>query len=270
MRHKHLLLTPLFLFAFSGNIFGIEKTDTSGTLSAANSSVLFMGGERSSYATKLAEVKEEIRIFTAEVLEPHNKDAEEQRRQMTEHIAKGYDPTSEASVTAYNNRMGELNAWHDRIEERRQREGPKYADMKARESEYNAKINELENRIRELIRQYTPECLANGSIEEIVNCWAIYFDGERKREELTVVVPGTNFFGVPTVDAEAFKTYRNKQLEDINRGINRITVPKPPPPPPQPGLIEQATEKVKNYFQGIINRSKRSVNRVTAVLAVRG
>jgi len=239
------------------------------TITEANNSIGMLSGERSSNVAKLAAVKQEIQTFTVDVMEPHNRDAAEQKRQLDAVVAAGYDPYSQASVDAYNQRIDQLNAWGDRIDERRAREAPKYVDMKTREADYNQKISDLESKIRALINQYTTDC-SGSTMEEVVNCWAMYFDAESKRAPLPVVVPtGTNFFsqGVPDNAVETFKTYRNKQLEDIDH--KKIFVPAPEPP--QKGMIEQATEKAQSILDNIINNSKRKVRRVTnAVLAVRG
>ena len=239
------------------------------TITETNSTIGMLSGQRATNVAKLAAVKQEIQTFTVEVMEPHNKDAAEQKRQLDALVSAGYDPYSQASVDSYNKKIDQLNTWGDRIDERKERETPRYVDMKTRETDYTQKIDDLESRIKALVNQYTTDC-SGSTMEEIVNCWAMYFDGESKRASLPAAVPlGTRFFsqGVPDNAVETFKTYRNKQLDDIDH--KKINVPAPEPP--QKGMIQQATEKAQSVLDNIINSSKRKMLRVaSAVIAVRG
>ena len=127
---KYIAFTTL-LACFS--LLSRAQTETP---AGANASIGMLSGRKSGAQAKLAAVKDEIQTFTVAVLEPHNKDAAEQRSAMAALEAGGYDATSQASVNAYNQRLAELDAWGKRVEERRIRETPRYVDMKTREAEY--------------------------------------------------------------------------------------------------------------------------------------
>jgi len=244
--------------------------DTTQPIIEANTTIGLLSGQRASNVAKLAAVQTEIQQVTVEKMEPHNADAANQKAQLDAVVAAGYDPYSETSVNAYNKKIDRLNTWGDSIDARRARLAPIYVDMKTREADYTQKISDLESKIKALINKYSVDCTGS-TMEEIVNCWSIYFDGESKRKPLDdgSVYTGTNFFsqGVPDNATETFKTYRNKQLEDIDH--KKIFVPAPEPP--QKGAIERATEKVQDFFKGIMKSSQYQMRRVTnAVAAVRG
>jgi hypothetical protein len=114
----------------------------------------------------------------------------------------------------------------------------------------------------------------NSPVEAIVQCWNCLFDnncgnyGPPPFSHFDINGQGVPIknSGAPPIMGGAF---RNQQLQDLSNGIEKIKVP--PPPPPQKGVVEQATEKVRELFRNVINNSQRIKQRITAaVLAVRG
>lgn len=271
-----VLRVIVFIATFSATFsaFSQQTAGTAAELKDANTEIGFLSGEKGSTVPLLATVKQEIADFKANVLKPHNDDAENQNKAMRAAEAAPYDPYDATSVANHNAAINAASEWGRRVEERKARETPRYREMLERQSTLEQKLADLETKIKEIIRRFNPNCDAGTADEALVNCWAMFFDGESKRKALgdDPVYPGTNFFssGVPKVSSDAFKTFRNEQLDKINRGINKIDVPKPPPPPQ--GMIEKATEKVKEYFNNLINQNDRYRSRrtATAVLAVRG
>lgn len=267
----------LFLLLFFSSLSGIAQTVavTAADLKGANTELGMLGSQKGSTVPLLAAVKDEIKVFEVTVRDPHNIDAANQQAAMAAAAAAPYDPYDAGSVKAHNDAINLADEWGKRIEKRRARESPRYEEMKRRKKEYEETITGLDKKIKDIISRFNPNCNANDAEEALVNCWAMFYDGESKRKALgdDPVYPGTNFFGsgVPKVSSDAFKTFRNEQLDKINSGTNSIGVPKPPPPPPK-GAIEKATEQAIDFFKDLIYGKNRYKERRTtsAVLAVRG
>ncbi len=275
MQNKNIFLAATLFFSnivaeANSGVPG-RNTDSLPTVAATNSSITILNGDRASTVAALATVKEEKKEFIATVLIPHNTEAAEQKAQLAAVVQGGFDPNSAASVAAYNRKIAPLNTWGEEIDARKKRLDPVWLDINIKEEDYTKKIEELESRIKELIRKYRPNCLDNGDyqIESLVNCWGMYFDGEGKRDPLGVVVPGGIRVypnGAPPVFTELTKEYKERYKLDNKPG------PKAPETtPPQKGTLEKATDKALEYFRNLINSNDRfKTRRTTAVLAVRG
>ena len=117
----------------------------------------------------------------------------------------------------------------------------------------------------------------SSSYDELMNCWKCFFDGDcRDLPPLPddprppfVIVPNTGVSVSSSGAPGSFNVLSQQQRDNYN-----VYKQKEPPAvkstPPQKGYIEQAAEKVRGYFQDVINKSQRIKNRVTTVLAVRG
>lgn len=128
---------------------------------------------------------------------------------------------------------------------------------------------QIEIKKQEFLNEMIGKSLCAGSLstfstyDDMMSCWRCFFDGDCADKSNPVYVPlGTR--AIPNQGSPLIFTEIKKEL------TKDIYVPSPVSNPPQKGYIEQATDKVRGYFQGIINNSQRLKNRVTAVLAVRG
>lgn len=140
------------------------------------------------------------------------------------------------------------------------------------------KIKELQGELLDFVKQNSNMDCAKllspqSPVEAIVQCWNCLFDnncgnyGPPPTSPFDINAEGVPLknYGAPPIMGGAF---HNQQLQNLSNGINKKPVP--PPPPPQKGIVEQATDKVRSYFNEVINKSKNIKNRVMAVLAVRG
>ena len=269
----------LLLIIFSGalNAFSQQTAGTAADLKSANQELSLLKAEKGNTVPLLSRAAQDLDTYKATVVAPHNIDAANQRAAMAAAEAAPYDPYDAGSVAAHNAAIGQAGEWGKRVEERRMREEPNYEALQQKKAEYEQALADLDAKIQAIIHRFNPNCDANSSEEALANCWAMFYDGELKRKSLgdDPVYPGTNFFssGVPIVSSDAFKNYRNRQLDDINRGINKTYVPPPPPPPPPPpkGAIEKATDDTIDFIKDLIyGKPKYKARRTTAVLAVRG
>jgi len=125
----------------------------------------------------------------------------------------------------------------------------------------------MEAKKQEFITEMIGKSLCNlttfSTYDDMIGCWRCFFDGSCATQPNIVLVPsGTR--AVPNRGAPPVITVIKKEL------TKDIYVPPPPAStPPQKGYIEEATDKVRGYFQELINKSKRLKDRVIAV-AVRG
>ncbi len=127
----------------------------------------------------------------------------------------------------------------------------------------------IENKKQEFLNQMIGKSHCAGRLstfstyDDMMSCWRCFFDGDCADKSNPVYVPGGTR-AVPNQGSPIIFTEIKKEL------TKDIYVPPPVSNPPQKGYIEQATDKVRGFFQEIINSSQRLKNRVTAVMAVRG
>lgn len=169
-----------------------------------------------------------------------------------------YNNKFEKGSAAYMQAQGEVNAaaamaksFQDQIDDLQKSVDNAQGELDAA----NGKLNEWQQKLLDLQNMSGAD-------------WNCFFDGKCKDLPFD---PGKkpNFIMVPNTGAPGIFTSLTPEYKDRHK-IDNKPIPPAQNAPPQKGLIDQATDKVKSYFNDIINQSRRIKNRVTAVLAVRG
>lgn len=264
MKHKHFLLASLFLFAFCGNIFGNEKSDTTGKTGKITLILQGIKTEQASKSVAESNLMAEQNNLSAQ--KPLLEKSRDEKLAEAKEIFVAHDGKHEEGSAEYSYWQGLINA------------------AVAEANSYQGQIDQLQKAVDDAKKQLDD---ANAALEDWQNQlqaignvssanWDCFFDGKcgdygaaPEKGKGFVIVPNS---GPPiTSGAPGIFTPLTQEYKDRHK-IDNKSIPAPQATPPQKGMIEQATEKVKSYFRDVINRMQQiKIRRVgNAVLAVRG
>lgn len=267
MKKKNIIFSFCLSFLFSTiYCFGNDVADTSGALK------LILGGIKNEKAniaaaeTVLSTANLELGAREPDLIVQRDNKNAEAKKYFDEHNEKHEKGSPEYNYWQglINAAAGEANTFQSQIDGLHKN----VTDAQTQKERAEERLAELGQQLQDAINATKADCAkslpAGASVEQIMNCWRCFFDGDCRDFPPLPRDPRKPFVAVPNGAPIIFS-------EPKNMGIDHINVPAPPvPPPAQKGIIEEATDKVRSYFRDIINRSQRIKNRVTAVLAVRG
>ncbi|TRX03227.1 hypothetical protein [Flavobacterium gawalongense] len=264
MLKRILTIWSLFVFLFVLEIWLTANLQAQTKfVSKSNNSIILLSGERADYVVKLGQVEDELKTFMEVKVKPLLEDGKKHEEQLTQLEKSGVDLESKASVDQYNSRGNILEDSKNRLLKRKAILYQKIVEIGKREADYKKKITELENRIRDIIRQNKSECLDNGgTIEDIIVCWNNFFDGSRKNLATIdgfIEVPSS--FGSTSVVALTSEDWKSveKKRQQMASMINKTTsepikiIPVEPPVPEQsaPATLTDRLRGVMHYMKNM-------------------
>lgn len=264
MKNKFFLLTATFLFVLTSFAYGYERVDTSGK---SGKITLVLQGIKTEQANKaVAETNLNAAQNNLSAQKPDLEKARDEKKAEAQKIFDAHDGKHEQGSAEYNYWQGLIN------------------DAVSAANSYQGQIDALQQAVDDAQKQLDDADAAlkdwQQQLQAIGNVssanWDCFFDGKcgdygptPEKGKGFVIVPNS---GAPiTSGAPGIFTPLSQEYKDRYKVDNK-NIPPPPSTPPQKGIIEEATDKVRGYFQDIIKRMQGTkVRRVgNAVLAVRG